>query len=237
MVNFSRINDIDYVKVGEATEAHDGMEARSLLTAKKINGIVEQMTSGRNSSLVYNKVKAAHADWPGTGPYQNPKYAKPSAKILKEYSTSTTALLQSLCLLQEYLDALDKYQRSQNPLFYLERQLSWIGFSYNKHNWVGYEERMGELTDFLEKYATVGIPKEEQSTFAQECLELLLKLPMPIMTLYKDRSRYEQRSQKSLTLGKKRMNRVFQELEIPYEVTSKQASSGDRKTVWFVRHI
>lgn len=234
MVNFAGINEIGYDKIANATETWDGMRSRSELTADEINRTIQRMTSGRNPVLVYNKAKIARADWPGTGPYENPKYKRLSKDYLEAYTISTTAFLQSLCLLNEYSAALEEYQQTHNPLFYLERQLSWLGFSYDEHLWIGYEERMDELLHFLEQYTLAGIPKEEQSSFAQECLEHILKLPMPIRTIYKDRSRYERGT---LKLGMKRMNQVFREIGIPYTVTSKQAPSGSRKAVWFVRHV
>ena len=233
MVNFYRINEVGYDRKRTPTAVNDGMQGRSELPANTINRTVKELMDRNHPTLVYNKNPATHPDFPTTGPYSNPVYNKSSSDFLKEYRMSTTAFIQILYTLKGYMAALEVYRTEQDPLFYLKEQLSWLGKSYDVQNWVGYTERMQELSDFLEGYRSSAskITANQQPIFRQECLDHILSLPMPIKTIRKDISRFKN----GTVPGMKKLNDVFREIGLPYRIKSKQAASGDRKTVWYVK--
>lgn len=230
MVNLYRINEIGYGrKVTPFTD--NNMQERSELPAETINRTVKELT--RHPTLVYNREPVVHADYPSTGPYANPRYKKSSTDILNEYQMSTTAFIQILYTLKRYIDALEIYRTEQDPVFYLKEQLSWLSKSYDVQNWVGYAERMQELSDFLEEYrsSAAKITADQQPDFRQACLDHILNLPMPIKAIRKDISRFKN----GTTPGMKKLNDVFREIGLPYRIKSKQTASGDRKTIWYVK--
>ena len=125
----------------------------------------------------------------------------------------------------------------RDDTFFLRYQLKWIGKEYDINCWCGYEERISELTKYLEEEAKAerwlreDDQWAEQSGFARMCMELILTLPIVPTVLQKDASRYERDPRKYP--GKDKLNKCFRALSLPFAVTSAQRRyGGKKKTCW-----
>lgn len=201
---FSCINDITYDEIGQYTANWDGMRPRSTLTARDINDLIKHMP--KLSHLVYNKKPMV---FPDRGPYSRVSAPRGDTKrLLEEYEVSRSAFVSLIYQFKNYREAIDEHMETNDPLFYLKRQLSWINKRYDPNDpsaWAGYNEVFSSFSDFLRDYSlkSEGISKNEQEDFCRKCLDYFRRFPMPLETLRKDISRYE----KGNTYPKKKKNK------------------------------
>lgn len=227
------INSSSYVKAGDPTPYWDGMSQRSHLPAAEMNDLVKRIP--QYPHLIYNRNQMVYAE---RGEYAAIKTLESTRDLLlKEYEVNRSAFVFLMYRLKNCIEAMDVHISTEDPLFYLKRQLSWIQKQYRENElnrWVGYNEALSSFITFLEEERQEGgILKDEQDEFCRECLEYIFRFPMPIEAIKKDISRYK--SGKALP-KKNKLNVIFRELELPYKVISKQLASGDRKTIWFIVH-
>mgnify|MGYP001098627213 CR=1 FL=1 len=200
-----------------------------------MNNLVKQLLTDY-SHLAYNKNQVVYAE---KGEYAAIKTIENAKQVLlEEYEVNRSAFVFLMYRLKNCIEAMDVHTSTQDPLFYLKRQLSWIQKQYkeNKLNrWVGYKEALSSFNTFLEEQSQIpeGILKDKQENFCEACLEYIFMFPMPIEAIKKDISRYK--SGKVLP-KKQKLNAILEELDLPYRVISKQSASGDRKTIWFIVH-
>lgn len=230
LVNFALRNDVDYIKKGAATEWSDGMKEIPRLREGEKNRALEQIFVPRNLALTYDTAQE--------------KYASRSTTckqlILEEREYSKTAFLALLYGLFNYIEALDDYRKTKDPLFYLKRQLSWIGKEYDERRWVYYDDAQEAVLNHLSSYCGKWMEKEEQRTFSAQCLKLLLGFPVLLQSIKNFASRYCKTSGNlEKGPGLNVLNRALEEKGLPYKIKSKQRylHGGGRATFWCVAKI
>lgn len=122
---------------------------------------------------------------------------------------------------------------ARDDSFYLKCQLAWIGKTYDEDCWLGHTEKEQSLREYLASREGTPMDSDAQSIFIQRCLQLIIHQPKIPDCLRTDVSRYVSGK---LIPGKNRLNKCFQEMGIPYEITSVQKSvNGKRSTFWIVK--
>lgn len=205
-----------------------GREEEMLSVCEK-NWAIDQIFLPQNQALTYFVPVDSYES------INDKRYARRNNSILEERKHCKTAFLALLYQLSEYMAALDDYRETQDPCFFLKRQLAWLGKEYDERCWVTYAQTRRELLDYLQENCGGWLDKAEQNTLSVRCLELLLALPVPPATLKKTASRYRDKTGAYTTgPGLKRLNEALAEKEIPYLIQSKQRSvSGKgRGTYW-----
>ena len=226
MLYFSLINDVDYDRIKEPTANDDGMMPHTLFPAEKINKIVQLLP--HNSALVWTPNPVAA---PVFHQYGN-IHSDHSHHILSEYEYSHTALIGLLYSLSNYQEAVEEHRQSQDPAFYLKRQLSWIDQRYDEAQWIGYRESLSSINQYLSNYSEIWMNKFQQIEFTQGLLLLLGKYPVPVSDIKRVCSNYKKDPKK--LPGKKKINDILSRLSLSYTITSKQISPMNRQTHWKV---
>lgn len=224
---FQQRNEIDYDKVQPATVESDGMRARTKLTASRINQMIEHLPENRE--LIYAAGNFANAWY---GPFDRIKNATGTLKVLEEYEISQTALIGLLYQYDLYWNAVENHRKTKDPVFYLKLQLSWIGKTYDRTHWFGYEEAVENMRAYLDNYATSQrwLDKTEQEDFSRGFLRLLEKYPAPLQKIKMTTALREEK--KGKLPGKNKLEKVFQEIGLPYHIKTKQPSKGNRQMQW-----
>ena len=155
-----------------------------------------------------------------------------SHHILSEYEYSHTALIGLLYSLSNYQEAVEEHRQSQDPAFYLKRQLSWIDQRYDEAQWIGYRESLSSINQYLSNYSEIWMNKFQQIEFTQGLLLLLGKYPVPVSDIKRVCSNYKKDPKK--LPGKKKINDILSRLSLSYTITSKQISPMNRQTHWKV---
>lgn len=129
----------------------------------------------------------------------------------------------------------------RDDYFFLKHQLSWIGKEYDPYCWLLGNEKLLELTTFLD-IAVESRPLRqddnynEQHEFGMQCVQLMLELPIPPNDLRRNKSRLG----KVRYPGKNILNKYFEELALPYRIDSKQEKYEGvekKKTVWVIKYL
>lgn len=133
------------------------------------------------------------------------------------------------------------YSIERDNLFFLKHQLGWIGREYDPSCWLLGSEKKLELITFLD-IAVESRPLRqdkkynEQHEFGMQCIQLMLELPIPPEDLRRKKSIYGTKRYP----GKNVLNKWLKELDLPYEITSKQEmyeGVEKKKTIWIVEYI
>ena len=224
---FQQRNEIDYDKVQPATAESDGMRARTKLTASRINQMIEHLPENRE--LIYAAGNFANAWY---GPFDRIKNATGTLKVLEEYEISQTALIGLLYQYDLYWNAVENHRKTKDPVFYLKLQLSWVGKTYDRTHWFGYEEAVENMRAYLDNYATSQrwLDKTEQEDFSRGFLRLLEKYPAPLQKIKMTTALREEK--KGKLPGKNKLEKVFQDIGLPYHIKTKQPSKGNRQMQW-----
>ena len=229
LVNFALLNKTDYSQSKAPSANDDGMREKPFLSTKEKEWTIRNICTGHNIGLVHPlRLRTEHRTF-----LETKQFANDGGKLLEEYAYSKTAFIALLYELAEYGAAIETYRSTKDPCFYLKRQLSWLGKSYEETRWLTYASSRKALTDYLMSREGEWIPKDMQKEFSERCMELLLDLPVPPLCLLKDASRFRN-PEKNLYPGLKRLNESLKEVNVPYHLVSKQKYMPDRMTCWCV---
>ena len=224
---FKLLNETSFDRVQQATAEYDGMRERSRLTAERINTVVDHAT--KNSALLYSP-KPVAGNW--FGPYDRIKKAEGNKAILEEYEGSQTALIALLYQYDIYRNAVEDHRKTNDPVFYLKLQLSWLGKEYDPTHWVGYEDAIENFISYLESYSTPKswLNETEQEEFSRGCLRLFGKHPVPLQKFNVVTALYQEK--KGNLPRKNKLEKGFSEIGLPYRIETKQSTKGTRQTLW-----
>lgn len=218
LTRFALRNSYDLEQTYLPTDRSDGMVRKPVLSKTNKRNAVQEIQTPANISLIYNKQSNQDS----------------VQEILGEFEVSKSAYVALLLDISEYLDALNGYRNSGDVLFYLKRQLSWIGKEYKEENWLGYYEARTKIENYLSKWeGEILVTDIEKNGFCAECLGLLEAFPLPPVVWKNDRCRYRNGNR----LPKiHQLNAALLEKKIPYEIcTERKSRKGVRNTLWFIK--
>lgn len=218
LTKFALRNSYDWEQAYLPTDRSDGMVRKPVLSKINKKDIAQEIQTPANISLLYNRCSTQ-----GT-----------NQEILREFEISKSAYVALLNEIAEYLDALNVYRNSGDVVFYLKRQLSWIGKEYKEENWLGYDEAKAKIADYLSKLeGKVLITDADKDAFCAECMNLLEAFPLPPVVWKNDRCRYR----RGVRLPKiHQLNAALVEKKVPYEICSNRKSQkGVRNTSWLIK--
>lgn len=157
-------------------------------------------------------------------------------KILSEYVLNYNLLVRSLYMLYCFDQAKAYMQEGKaDDIYYLKYQLSWLGKEYDERRWVSHTQQRNKIIVFLDKYLNKedGMISEEQDSFAAEIFELLCSLSVIPSAAKQNRSALKRNNR---TPGKNILNKCFEEIGLPYVITSKsKMQNGKREQRWYVK--
>lgn len=208
------------------TAVDDGMMPHTLLTAERINQIVQSLPY--NSALIWSPKPTAAPVIRQLGRI----HSDHSHNNLSEYEYSHTALIGLLYSLSNYQEAVEEHRQSHDPAFYLKHQLSWLDQQYDEVQWIGYQESLNAINQYLSSHSEIWMNKFQQIEFTQGLLFLLEKHPVPISDIKCVCSNYKKNHKK--LPGKKKINDILSRLGLSHTITSKQISPVNRQTHWKV---
>ena len=122
-----------------------------------------------------------------------------------------------------------------DDIYYLKYQLSWLGKEYDERRWVSYTQQRNKIISVLDKYQNKrdSMLSEEQDSFAAEVFELLCSLSVIPSAAKQNRSALKRNNR---TPGKNILNKCFEEIGLPYVITSKsKMQNGKREQRWYVK--
>lgn len=166
----------------------------------------------------------------------DPSSYKKSEKGVYDRKYSKIAFISIMLQLSEYKAALDEYAISKDPCFYLKRQLSWLGKSYDKRRWVSWGDCFQKTIDFLSPNVGEWLDKEKQKEFSAGLLRCLLDYPIPPENLRNNKRKFITADGEIKKVpGLKALNVALDEIGLPYVVESRQRSIGNGKRASFWR--
>ena len=199
------------------------MMPHTALTAERINQVIKLLP--HNPTLIWDPSSVA---MPIIGPYGQ-KNSNHVHGFLKEYDYSVTALINLLCAFDNYQEAVDEHRNTKDAAFYIKRQLSWIGKTYDETQWLGYWEFMKKLEQYLQSYLGKWIIKQQQIDFRNGFKDIILDSGIPEVEALCDMYRA-----KDKLPGLKKLNDILKKLSLPYIVQPKQSSGKSRCTKWCI---
>ncbi len=115
---------------------------------------------------------------------------------------------------------IDKWKETHGDQYtFLHEQLSWIGKEYDPECWLGIRENREEFKQYLKTVCkdceTKGMDKQEQNAFSKRCQAYFDSLAVTPENYRKDKSRY-----KKTTMKMNKLNKIFEELKIPFKISS-----------------
>jgi hypothetical protein len=126
-------------------------------------------------------------------------------------------------------------EHNGDPYYFLKVQLSWLGKTYDPERWIDYRSSRERLHSYLAENsigfdAQNPMNKDEQREFRKTCFDYLCCLRNPPESFLKARKRHTVGS--GDYPGKSKLNEVFTDIGIPYQVKSRQnkAQKKDKKT-------
>lgn len=156
--------------------------------------------------------------------------------ILAEYEMNFNLLVYLLYKLYCFDQAKAYTQEGKaDDIYYLKYQLSWLGKEYDERRWVSHTQQRNKIIAFLDKYLNKedGMISEEQDSFAAEIFELLRSLSVIPSAAKQNRSALKRNNRSP---GKNILNKCFEEIGIPYVITSKsKMQNGKREQRWYVK--
>ena len=156
--------------------------------------------------------------------------------ILAEYEMNFNLLVYLLYKLYCFDQAKAYMQEGKaDDIYYLKYQLSWLGKEYDERRWVSHTQQQNKIIAFLDKYLNKedGVLSEEPDSFAAEVFELLCSLSVIPSAAKQNRSALKRNNR---TPGKNILNKCFEEIGLPYVITSKsKMQNGKREQRWYVK--
>ena len=158
------------------------------------------------------------------------------SKVFSEFRVNCNYLVYLLYTLYCFDQAKAYTQEGKaDDIYYLKYQLSWLGKEYDERRWVSYMRQQNKIISFLEEYLNKedGMLSEEQDSFAAEVFELLCSLSVVPSAAKQNRSALKRSNR---TPGKNILNKCFEEIRLPYVITSKsKMQNGKREQRWYVK--
>lgn len=126
-------------------------------------------------------------------------------------------------LLNHYTDMIEMLKGDEEA--YVKQQLTWIGMedSYSPTNYLGYEDKklkMQKIRDFMEGYKNVQMDKGEKEEFRRK------------FTILVEEYGNQLTDRNSRLVGKSKINRFCEEMDIAYEVVAVKNSK-----FWVVKEV
>lgn len=144
-------------------------------------------------------------------------------------------LAVAYCIGQLYFFEKTLPRNTGDRYFFLKEQLSWIGKTYEPERWIDYHEPRACLNQYLSEICTkysknAPMDKNAQDAFKKHCFEYLISLREPPESFLQAKKRHAVGSKDYP--GKSKLNAVFTDLGLPFEIKSKQNKSllKDRET-------
>jgi hypothetical protein len=138
-----------------------------------------------------------------------------------------------------YDSIMEREAEDKSRIFYLERQLKWLGKEYNKNNWLEYINEKIELEQLFEELFEKNmngkyLEKDIYQDFLKCITKKLLTLPSEWLPekFYNNRSRYISNNSSPTHTT---INSVLEKLALPYRIESKRVYKGTKRTVWCIK--
>lgn len=148
-------------------------------------------------------------------------------ELFKVYKINYPNLLYNFYSLYWYYGALLENKENDNiPIYYLIKQLSWLGKKYDITKWVGYEEKHTDLNVFLQSYVNSdGIDKKDKDNLRKDMLEKILTFPTSLLPqdMQKNISKYKKGKMPVPQMSK--LNKILVSLNMPYSIEKKSRYS------------
>lgn len=229
IARFALLNEDYLISKRAPTQNSDGKREQPILSKEQKVQAIQEVFKSQNTDLTYLlPLKSGNRD-----SFESEQYAQGKGDILEEFAYSETAFVALLNELSEYSDAVETYRATQDPCFYLKRQLSWINKTYDETCWLSYKASRKALLDYLAQKKGKWMTKAMQEEFSYQCMELLFNLPVAPQCLAKDKSRFKNPTKPSYP-GLNRLNKALTEVNAPYRIIAKQKYVPERMTCWCV---
>ncbi|WP_419015658.1 DEAD/DEAH box helicase family protein [Dysosmobacter sp.] len=229
IAHFALLNETNLVPKRAPTKNSDGKREQPTLSRQQKAQAIQEIFKSQNTALTYLiPLKSGNRN-----SFEAEQYTQGKGNILEEFSYSKTAFVALLYELSEYSDAVEIYRTTQDPCFYLKRQLSWINKTYDETCWLSYKASRKALLAYLAQEKGNWMTNERQKEFSYQCIELLFNFPVAPQCLLKDKSRFKNPT-KPLYAGLNRLNKALAEVNAPYKIIAKQKYMPERMTCWCV---
>ena len=229
IAHFALLNETNLVPKRAPTKNSDGKREQPTLSRQQKAQAIQEIFKSQNTALTYLiPLKSGNRN-----SFEAEQYTQGKGNILEEFSYSKTAFVALLYELSEYSDAVEIYRTTQDPCFYLKRQLSWINKTYDETCWLSYKASRKALLAYLAHEKGNWMTNERQKEFSYQCIELLFNFPVAPQCLLKDKSRFKNPT-KPLYAGLNRLNKALAEVNAPYRIIAKQKYMPERMTCWCV---
>ena len=229
VAHFALLNETNLVPKRAPTKNSDGKREQPTLSRQQKAHAIQEIFKSQNTALTYL------IPWKSgnRNSFEAEQYTQGKGNILEEFTYSKTAFVALLYELSEYSDAVEIFRTTQDPCFYLKRQLSWINKTYDETCWLSYKTSRKALLAYLAQEKGNWMTNERQKKFSYQCIELLFNLPVAPQCLLKDKSRFKNPT-KPLYAGLNRLNKALTEVNAPYRIIAKQKYMSERMTCWCV---
>lgn len=149
-----------------------------------------------------------------------------------EPKANPLAVLHYLGQVYYYQVELPEYE--EDPYYFLKVQLSWLGKIYDPERWIDYQSSREKLYRFLAEQSTEfekkkpkekdkAMDKDAQAKFREVCFEYLSLVREPPESFRQAKKRHTVGS--SDYPGKSKLNEIFADMGIPYQIRSPQDKS------------
>ena len=229
VAHFALLNETNLVPKRAPTKNSDGKREQPTLSRQQKAHAIQEIFKSQNTALTYL------IPWKSgnRNSFEAEQYTQGKGNILEEFTYSKTAFVALLYELSEYSDAVEIFRTTQDPCFYLKRQLSWINKTYDETCWLSYKTSRKALLAYLAQEKGNWMTNERQKEFSYQCIELLFNFPVAPQCLLKDKSRFKNPT-KPLYAGLNRLNKALTEVNAPYRIIAKQKYMSERMTCWCV---
>ena len=161
-----------------------------------------------------------------------PRRRRYDLQSVKNLDVNELSVIYALSQVYAYDVQLPRYEG--DPYYFLKEQLSWIGKEYDPTCWIDYQSSRGLLYKLLADTSisfdkknptdwkkTMG--KMAQAKFRQKCFEYLSIVREPPESFLQAKKRHITGNSKYP--GKSKLNEVFADMGIPYQINSPQKKS------------
>lgn len=223
---------LDYISMFCLKDTADvtGSPSHHVISTSEIEMLKNHFREGWAEGLVCQSQLRANAYFQSDIRYYRADREKYSKTFFPEWQFSRTAFLRLVWNLQDYYKALDDYHNTGDDCFFLKHQLRWIGKEYNRDRLLGYPQKVRDITELLKNNSISNtlLRKDEQTMLSEKLLGLLMELPLVLTSMKKDISRYRKGE---MLPKKKKLNDIFEELNLPYRIQSTRKKNDDTGTV------
>ena len=183
-----------------------------------MDSLIDGLHSGK-SILVYK--------WGSENTYRGykTKDVTMEGNILRDLEISPTTFLKALTSYSYYDWLVKQFKDCDNPYFFLEEQLKWIGKTYDDKCWMN--QRSNSFKNALEQLINENtyFSKIQIGPIVFRILETLSDSPHKPVRYMKNRNKYREGATVGKYPGIAALNHAFSDLHWPYRVKSKQTYS------------